>query len=421
MIFTVHILALFACAVQARWINTWTSMPQLTEPANLPSPPFNGSSAVFVNSTIRQTLHMSIGGTQIRVRLSNNFGVNNLNITAATIALPADGQPGSSAIEPSTLKTLTFSGSQSFSIPNGALVVSDPVDFSIRPQSTLTVTIYLEHGQDGFAITSHPGSRTTTWMAFGNMVSAANITSTTVSSVAHWYFVSAVETWSTSPSNFAFAIVGDSITDGRGSDDNENNRWPDLLLARMQQNSFTSAIAINNQAAGGNRILADGLGPNALGRIDRDVLAQSGVKYAMIFEGVNDIGVADTSEKSQELIGDQLILAYKQIVARVHTFGIPIFAATITPFSAPSNTTIQPYSNPVREATRQRINAYIRAPGSFDFVIDFDKIIADPKIPSQLNPLFNSGDYLHPNVAGYQAIANGFPLEIFEQFAGGVF
>ncbi|KAJ3928440.1 MAG: SGNH hydrolase-type esterase domain-containing protein [Lentinula lateritia] len=412
--------AFVAFAAQGRWINSWTSMPQLTESTNLPNPPFNGSAAVFVNSTLRQTLHMSVGGTQIRVRFSNVFGVNNLDITAATIALPLDGAPGASAIDTKTLKSLTFSGNTSFSIPNGALVVSDPVDFPIQSLSTLAVTIYLQDGQNGFSVTSHPGSRTTTWMSFGNLVTASNITSVSATSVEHWYFISAVEVWSNSPSSSAFAIIGDSITDGRGSDDNKNNRWPDLVLARMQQNGGTSGISVNNQAAGGNRVLADGLGPNALGRIDRDVLAQSGVKYAMIFEGVNDIGVADPSEESQTLIGDQLISAYKQIVTRIHTFGIPVFAATITPFGSPPNTTIQPYSNPVREATRQRVNAYIRTPGSFDQFIDFDKVVADPNNPSQLNPAFNSGDFLHPNVSGYEAMANSFPLDIFEEFADGV-
>ncbi|KAJ4466355.1 SGNH hydrolase [Lentinula lateritia] len=412
--------AFVAFAAQGRWINSWTSMPQLTESTNLPNPPFNGSAAVFVNSTLRQTLHMSVGGTQIRVRFSNVFGVNNLDITAATIALPLDGAPGASAINTKTLKSLTFSGNTSFSIPNGALVVSDPVDFPIQSLSTLAVTIYLQDGQNGFFVTSHPGSRTTTWMSFGNLVTASNITSVSATSVEHWYFISAVEVWSNSPSSSAFAIIGDSITDGRGSDDNKNNRWPDLVLARMQQNGGTSGISVNNQAAGGNRVLADGLGPNALGRIDRDVLAQSGVKYAMIFEGVNDIGVADPSEESQTLIGDQLISAYKQIVTRIHTFGIPVFAATITPFGSPPNTTIQPYSNPVREATRQRVNAFIRTPGSFDQFIDFDKVVADPNNPSQLNPAFNSGDFLHPNVSGYQAMANSFPLDIFEEFADGV-
>ncbi|KAJ6627909.1 extracellular GDSL-like lipase/acylhydrolase [Mycena sp. CBHHK59/15] len=423
--FSRHLFLLLGIASNAlaitngRWVDTWTSMPQLTEPANLPPPPFNASTSVFFNSTIRQTLHMSIGGDEIRLRFSNAFGVNDLQITAATVALPVDGAAGTSAIITSTLQTLTFSGSPTFTIPNGALVVSDPIKFAIKPQSMLAVTLYLAQGQQGSAITSHPGSRTTSWISFGNFVMAANLTDSSTTSLAHWYFVSAVETWTTSAS--AFVIVGDSITDGRGSDTDKNNRWPDLVLTRMQQNSATAQISVNNQAAGGNRILADGLGPNAIGRIDRDVLAQSGVKYAMIFEGVNDIGVADATVTAQKDIGDRVIAAYKQIITRLHTAGIPIFAATITPFNAPANeSSIQPYSNLIREATRQRVNAWIRTSGMFDAVIDFDKVVADPAIPSQLNPLFNSGDFLHPNVAGYQAIAADFPLGVFNQFSAGV-
>jgi len=200
-----------------------------------------------------------------------------------------------------------------------------------------------------------------------------------------------------------------------------NNRWPDLVRAKMLKNPSTVNIAIANQAAGGNRILADGIGPNALGRIDRDVLAQSGVKYAMIFEGVNDIGTADVTQEAQDAVFEQLLLAFKQIIVRVHTFNLPIFAATITPFSAPANdSSIQPYSNPVREATRQKINAWIRTSGAFDAVMDFDAVVRDPAIPSQLNPNFNSGDFLHPNDAGYQAIAASFPLGVFTEFANGV-
>ena len=215
-------------------------------------------------------------------------------------------------------------------------------------------------------------------------------------------------------------IVGDSITDGRGSTTDANNRWPDLLLARLQKNSSsTSNIAVLNQAAGGNRILADGLGPNALGRVDRDVLAQSGLKYAMIFEGVNDIGTGATTTAAQTAIADRIIWALKQIATRVHTFGIPIFAATITPFGAPSASQ-QAYSDPTREAARQRVNNWIRTSGVFDAVIDFDLILRNPKNQSQLNPTYDSGDFLHPNVAGYQALADNFPLEIFSRFAGGV-
>lgn len=400
------------------WIDTWTSMPQLTEPANLPPAPFNQTNLVFSNSTIRQTVHVSVGAQQIRLRISNAFGTTNLPITAVTVALPANGAAGSSAIQPSTLQTVTFSNSASFTIPNGALAVSDPINFLVQPQSILTVSIYLAQGQQSNYITSHPGSRTTSWFSFGNNVNDTDITGSSRQSAVHWYFLSAVEAW-VSQSSSTFAIVGDSITDGRGSDTDKNNRWPDLVLARMQKNAITSNIAVVNQAAGGNRILQDGLGPNALGRIDRDVLAQSGVKYAMIFEGVNDIGTADTTTAVQKLVGDQLISAFEQIIMRVHTFGIPIFAATITPFGAP-NSSDQPYSDPTREATRQRVNTWILNSGAFDAVIDFDKIVRDPNIPSQLSSKYNSGDYLHPNVAGYHAIADAFPLNIFSEFALGV-
>lgn len=190
------------------------------------------------------------------------------------------------------------------------------------------------------------------------------------------------------------------------------HRWPDLVLARMQQNAATSQIAVINQAAGGNRILADGLGPNALGRIERDVLSHSGVKFAMIFEGVNDLGTGAATTAAQGALADQIIFAYEQIIARVRTFGIPIFAATITPFGGAG----QAYWDPTREAARQTVNSWIRTSGAFDAVVDFDQILRNPQNASTLNPQFNSGDWLHPNVAGYQAVANAFPLDIFSRF-----
>jgi len=195
--------------------------------------------------------------------------------------------------------------------------------------------------------------------------------------------------------------------------------WPDLVLARMQKDPTTAHIAVSNQAAGGNRILADGLGPSVLSRIDRDVLAHPSVSYAMIFEGVNDIGVAANTTAAQDAVYNSLIQAYRQIIARVHGSGIPMFGATITPFSAP-NTTIQPYSDPTRERTRQRVNDWIRNSGYFDAVIDFDAVVRDPSDPSQLASEYNSGDFLHPSVAGYEAMAAAFPLRVFQQFQGGV-
>lgn len=400
------------------WVDTWTSMPQLTEAANLPNPPFNGTTSVFVNTTLRQTLHMSLGGSTIRIRLSNAFGSTSLNITSMTVALPFNNSAGESAIQPQTLQTVTFSGNTSISIPDGSLAISDPLSFPINPQSEISVSIYLSQGQEGFDITSHPGSRTTSYLQFGDSTTVTNLTDPSLQSLAHWYFLSAVEIWSPATTR-GFAIVGDSITDGRGSDTDANNRWPDLLLSGMQALASTKQISVLNQGAGGNRVLADGLGPSALSRIDRDILAQSGVRYAMLFEGVNDIGVAGNDTVAQEEIYELLIQAYEQIISRVHAFGIPVFGATITPFGAPNNT-IQPYSDATREVTRQRVNEWIRNSGRFDAVIDFDVVVRNASRIDWLDDRYNSGDWLHPNVEGYQAMADSFDLGLFGEFARGV-
>ncbi|KAL6705484.1 hypothetical protein ACN47E_006749 [Coniothyrium glycines] len=402
------------------WVDAWASMPQLTEPANLPPAPFNQTGAVFVNSTVRQTLYMTTAANQIRLKISNVFGGSNLPITAVTVALPGNQTAGIHQIQRNTVQKVTFSGKDSIIIPNGALAVSDPLNFPIKAQQIITVTMYLATGQTTNSITSHPGSRTTSWWQFGDAVNAASlaVTDPTTQSAAHWYFLSSIEAW-VSPKQGSLLVVGDSITDGRGSTTNANNRWPDLLLARLQKSQSLKQISVGNLAAGGNRILADGLGPNAFGRIDRDVLAHPGVKYAMIFEGVNDIGGAAITPEAQNAIYDSLTQAYQQMVTLIHAHGIPVFGATITPFSAPANVTTQPYSNPEREKTRQRINRFIRESGTFDAVADFDKFLQDPKNPSQLNPAYDSGDYLHPNVAGYQHLADQFPVQIFEQWKDG--
>jgi lysophospholipase L1-like esterase len=389
----------------------------ISDPANLSQ---NQTGAVFVNSTIRQTLFMTAQANQIRIKISNVFGGSNLPITAITVALPANNTAGIHQIQANTVKKITFSGKDGIIIPNGALAVSDPINFPIKAEQIVTVSVYLASGQTTNSITSHPGSRTVSWWQFGNAVSspALDISNSTTQSAAHWYFVSSIEAW-VAPKQGSFLIVGDSITDGRGSTNNLNNRWPDLLFRRLQKSTSTKHISFGNLAAGGNRILADGLGPNAFGRIDRDVLAHPGVKYAMVFEGVNDIGTANTSQSAQDVVYNGLVAAYRQIVTLIHAHGIPVFGATITPFSAPSNFTGQPYSDPLREETRQRVNKFIRESGTFDEVVDFDKLLADPKIPSQLNPLYNGGDYLHPSVAGYQYLADQFPVKIFQEWEDG--
>ncbi|KAF2846415.1 SGNH hydrolase [Plenodomus tracheiphilus IPT5] len=376
------------------WVDAWATMPQLTEPANLPPAPFNQTGAVFVNSTIRQTLFMTAAAGQI---------------------------PGIHQIQSKTVQKVTFSGRDSISIPNGALAVSDPLNFKISAQQVITVTVYLATGQLTNSVTSHPGSRTTSFFQFGNAVSAPSIaiTDPNTQSAAHWYFLSSIEAW-VPPKQSSLLIIGDSITDGRGSTTNANNRWPDLLLARLQKSPSTNHISIGNLAAGGNRILADGLGPNAFSRIDRDVLAHPGVAYALLFEGVNDIGTAPNTTTAQDALYTSLTQTYTQIATLIHAHNIPLFAATITPFSAPANFTGQPYSDTTRERTRQRINAWIRSSGVFDAVVDFDAFLRDQTLPSQLRTEFDSGDYLHPNPRGYRELAERFPVQVFAEWEGGV-
>ncbi|KAK3953138.1 SGNH hydrolase-type esterase domain-containing protein [Pseudoneurospora amorphoporcata] len=403
-----------------QWIDIWGSMPQLVEPGNLPPAPYNGGDAVFQNATLRQTVYITQDASTIRLSFSNAFGGSDLPITAATVALPAAGTgAGSSAIKPGSVKTITFSGGKpDFIVPNGALVVSDPIKFQVKAQSVLTVTLYLASGQSGQSITGHPGSRTTSWLAPGNLVSATNLTSAGAQSTDHWYFLSSIEAYQPERASTLY-IVGDSITDGRGSTTNTNNRWPDQLLARLQKAGRSlSSISVINQAAGGNRVLADGLGPNALGRIERDVLARpgSGARYALIFEGVNDIGTAPLDSISQATVGDRLISAYEQMITRLHSRGIAAFGATITPMSGPG----QAYGEPEREKTRQKVNEWIRKSGRFDAVVDFDKAVRDRSNWTMLDERWDSGDYLHLNPEGYKTMAEAVDLKSFERFADGV-
>ena len=374
------------------------------------------------NATIRQTLRVTTGGQHLRLRVSNAFGLTELHVTSVTIALPKPGPDGrlagSKGVLIDSLQTLTFGGEQSVDLPNGSMALSDPVTFPVQPQQVITVTMFLRHGQAGGSITSHPGSRTQSWFCHGDFAAAEELGGGSLKSVFHWYFISGVDAWQQRHGR-AMVILGDSITDGRESTDNGNNRWPDLLFDRMAEDSFAKDVAVLNLAAGGSRMLRDSKGPSLMSRLDRDVFAQVGVRYVMMFYGVNDIGTADADDESQRIVGERLILAYKQIVARAHAFGFPVFASPVSPFGSP-DPNWEGYSNPNRERTRQRVNEWIRTSGVFDAVVDFDAVVRDPSTPSRLKSEYNCGDYLHPNVAAFQAMAKSFPLELFEKYADGV-
>ncbi|KAI1493459.1 lipolytic enzyme [Biscogniauxia mediterranea] len=388
------------------WVATWTAMPQLVEPSNMPPSPFSGF-VTFRDATLRQTLHMSIGAEKLRLQISNTFGGSDLPITEASISFPTSGSAGVNSVDTTTLKSLTFNGSNSVIVPQGQVTYTDPIDFQVDPQSMITVSLYFQDGQSGSNITGHPGSRTTSWIQQGNHVNGSSVAG---ASTTHWYFLTAVEAWAPITTS-ALVILGDSITDGRGSTDNANNRWPDLLLARMQEEGITD-IAVCNQAAGGNTVLTGGLGPPLMDRYKRDLLAVAGVKYAIIFEGVNDIGSASTDYDTQARISNNLTTAFQTIATDSKEAGLVVFGATITPFGGNG----QSYSNPTRDQTRQTINEWILSGGngSFDGTIDFATFVANPSNAASLATQYDSGDHLHPNVAGYQTMADQFPLDIFK-------
>lgn len=379
------------------WVGTWASSQQLTEDANLPPPPG------FADTTLRQVVHVSIGGTRLRVRFSNTFGHTALTLRAARIARSAGG----GAIHPASDRALTFQGRSSVTIPEGALIVSDPVDVDLPPLSDLAVTIYVR-GTPA-EVTGHPGSRTTSYLQRGDAITAPELPA--AGRVDHWYFLSGIDVVAPSSAG-AVAILGDSITDGRGSTTNGNDRWPDNLARRLQSGKAAAQVAVLNHGIGGNRLLRDGLGPNGLARLDRDVLAQPGVRWLIVLEGINDIGTASGARAKGEpaATADDIIGAYEQIVARAHAQSIRVYGATIMPFEG---FTYGNYFTPEGEADRRKVNEWIRTSGRFDAVIDFDAITRDPDRPSRLSPAVDGGDHLHPSVAGYRIMADAVDLALF--------
>lgn len=390
----------------AQWVAAWTSMPQLTEPANMPPPPFTQDDGVLKDATLRQTVRVTVPGDQLRFRFSNAFGGADLPLTRAAVALPAGGRAGVDGIVPGSSRPLTFSGRPAATVPVGAQVVSDPVRLDVEPGANLTVTLYLADGQASTDVTSHPGSRTTSYLLAGDHTGAAALPGATPTD--HWYFLSGVEAKAPARTRAA-AVLGDSLSDGRGSTTNGNDRWPDRLFDRLRGRGGPP-VAVVNQAAGGNRVLDDGLGPSALARLDRDVLATSGVEWLLVFEGINDIGTAPATEAAQREVGDELTAAYDQIVTRAHAQGIRVYGATLTPFGGS-----MPYDDPagLREETRQRVNDWIRTSGRFDAVVDFDEATRDPANPRALLPAVDTGDHLHLNPEGYALLARTVPPGLF--------
>ncbi|WP_165186414.1 SGNH/GDSL hydrolase family protein [Caulobacter soli] len=383
-----------------RWVGSWASAQMI--PAAKDALP----AADVTDGTLRQSLRLSTGGGRIRVRLSNAFGTEPLKLAGVHVALAA--APGSARIDPASDRALTFSDRPEVTVPPGAEYLSDPIDFPATPLANMAITIRFD-GAPPAQQTSHPGSRTTSWFGAGDQLAAAGLTGG--KSLDRWFVISGVDVQR--PTGASLVTFGDSITDGYGVTTNGNNRWPDILAARLQADPRTKGVGVLNAGIGGNRLLLDGLGPNAMARFDRDVINQAGVKYVIVLEGVNDLGVLTreqpASPEAHAALVARMTASYDQMIRRARERGIRIYGATVMPFGGSA------YYHPdaANEQDRQAVNAWIRTPGRFDAVIDFDKLMADPANPNKLSPAYDSGDGLHPSLAGYKAMADAVPLDLF--------
>jgi len=362
---------------------------QLTEPRNMPPAPG------LTGSTLRQVIHTSVGGPMIRVRFSNAFGSSPLAITTAHLARSRGGH----AIDVTSDRRLTFGGADSVLIAPGATATSDALEYDVPALSDLALTIHI--GTAPAEVTGHPGSRTTSYLQPGRWVTTAELPDAVTTD--HWYVIAGLEVVA---DGAAVVTLGNSITDGRGSGTNRNNRWPDNLARRLQADPRTGHVAVLNAGIGGNTVISGGLGPTALARLDRDVLAQAGARWVILLEGVNDIGGARAPGQAAA-VARNLVVAYRDIIDRVHARGLRIYGATIPPFGGSQ------YDGDEREAARQTVNQWIRNSGTFDAVIDFDAALRDPARPARLLPSADSGDHLHPGEAGYRLMADAIDLALF--------
>jgi lysophospholipase L1-like esterase len=384
------------------WVGTWgTSLhePDLGVPG-LANTGFN-------NQTLRQIVHTSVGGRQVRIRLSA-FGAKSLVIGAAHIALQLSGL----TIVAGSDRTLTFGGKPTITIPAGALVLSDPVNLNVPALGNLAISIFVPENTG--PATWHFEARQTSYVSpAGDFTASATMPGAPAAFA--WFWLAGVDVLAPRRTG-AIVAIGDSITDGTRSTPDANHRWPDQLARRLMAQPGNHQMGVLNEGIAGGRILHDSLGPSALARFDRDALAQTGVTHVIVQGGGNDVFSLNPAEN---VTADQVIQGLRQIIERAHEQGLRIFGCTLTPiegFLLPG--TPIPLFSPDGEAKRQAVNAWIRTTGEYDGVFDFDQILRDPNSPTRMLPLYDSGDHGHPTDAGYKALADAINLRLFKNEDG---
>jgi lysophospholipase L1-like esterase len=373
------------------WVDAWTAAPDTAGPA-------------LTAQTVRQVVRASVGGSQVRVRLSNLFGNAPITLGPVHVALSvggADTLPGSDHI-------LLFNGKPTVVIAKGESVQSDPVKMNVKALQSLAVSIYAPADAQYHASTIHSAGLATAYITeSGDDTAAVHLPLEETS--GNRFFLTDVEVAGPS-TKYTLVAFGDSITDGVNSNSDANERWPDDFAVRLQADAKLSSIGVANAGISGNRILHDGSGPSALTRFDRDALDRPGVRWVVLLEGINDIGGSgyawDAKDKTS---AQQLIDGMKTLIARAHAKHVKIYGATLTPYGGAG----WPYHSAAGEKTREEVNAWIRSSGAFDGVVDFDKAIRDPAAPQKMLAAYDSGDHLHPNSAGYRAMASAVDQRLF--------
>ena len=383
---------------QDHWVGTWATAPMAAKNAG---GKFGAEGAdAGAGNTLREIVHVSIGGTSVRVILTNEFGEDPLTISAAQIALSADG----GGIVAGSSVQLSFSGHPSIVIPPGALAVSDAAPIKVAPMADLAVSLFLPD-QPVSVLSLHGFADTTNYLVAGNAVTSPTLSSP--QKIYSWDFLKGIDVKADAASA-AIVAFGDSITDGAHSTRDANARWPDVLAKRLAADKRTAKLGVLNEGIGGNRVLHDNTGPSALARFDRDVIAQDGVKYLVFMEAINDIGHAADLKKPYDVVSsDDLIAGYVQMIERAHAHGIKVFGATLTPYVGAG------YASPTGEVMRKAVNEWIRTSKLLDGVIDFDKATRDAANPDVFAATADSGDHLHPGDVGYKAMGESVDLKLF--------
>ena len=374
---------------KSHWVGTWGTAPQLVERHN--NPPAPG----LTGNSLREIVQVSIGGKRVRLKLTNEFSQEPTEIKAVELAI-AKTAGSSYEVDEQTTVSLTFGGQPGVTMPAGGQVVSDPVNFKIGNRENVAITIH--YGETSPSVSGHPGSRTTSYLATGNTTDFSSAVRTD-----HWYNIQTLEVDAPKKAG-AVAILGNSITDGRGSTTNEQNRWADVLSRRLLQNKKTSQIGVLNMGIGGNCVLRGGLGPTGEKRYPRDLFGQEGVRWIILFEAVNDLGGSWNGVETAQRVID----VYKRIIREAHQKGIRVFGATITPFKGNN------YYSADHEKGRSTLNEWIRSTKMLDGVIDFDKAVRNPDDQEAMQREFLfENDWLHLNAKGYDVMGSAIDLGLF--------